>query len=75
LDSNIRKAPDAMGCECWNRARSGGATLIRGRPMAFPGRSDLFRDKVNAKESLGPQSVRFSSTLNVELGRRAAAAG
>jgi len=49
--------------------------LIRGRPMAFVGRNKPLRDKVTAKPSLRPQSVRFSSTLNVELGRRAAAAG
>jgi hypothetical protein len=43
--------------------------------MAFVGRNARLRDKVTAKPSLGPQSVRFSSILNVELRRRAAAAG
>jgi hypothetical protein len=43
--------------------------------MAFVRRNKPLRDKVTAKPSLGPQSVRFSSTLNVELWRRAAAAG
>jgi hypothetical protein len=56
----------------WLAAAQG---LIRGRPMAFVGRNGPLRDKVTAKPSLGPQSVRFSSTLNVELRRRAAAAG
>jgi hypothetical protein len=43
--------------------------------MAFVRRNTQLRDKVTAKPSLRPQSVRFSSTLNVELSRRAAAAG
>jgi hypothetical protein len=55
--------------------RAAAQGLIRGRPMAFVGRNEPLRDKVTAKPSLGPQSVRFSSTLSVELRRRAAAAG
>jgi hypothetical protein len=38
-------------------------------------RNTPLRDMVTAKPLLRPQSVRFSSSLNVELRRRAAAAG
>jgi hypothetical protein len=73
--ANPQKCPLQWGANVGIGPVAAAQGLIHGGPMAFVRRNKPLRDKVTAKPSLRPQSVRFSSTLNVELRRRAAAAG